>query len=59
MSATSRASEATFLAMRADPTDSQLLATIQMARPIEANFQRDYAPLLRLKLDRYSDHSGQ
>jgi len=47
------------LAMRLNPSGSMLLAGIQMPRPIEADFQRDYEPLVRLKLDRYAIHSGQ
>lgn len=37
-----------------DPQGQKLLNPIQMRKPIAADFARDYAPLEKLKLDRYA-----
>lgn len=43
------------LALRNDPEGSKLLAAVQLAQPVETDFQRDYEPLSKLKLERYAD----
>lgn len=43
------------LAMHNDPEGNRLLAAVQLTQPIETDFQRDYEPLSRLKLERYAD----
>jgi len=50
---------AAMLAMNADPQDKKLLAAIQMPQPVEANYQRDYASLEKLRLDHYYEHEHQ
>ncbi len=47
------------LAMQTDPMDRKLLAAIQMTDPVVADFQRDYAPLISFKLERYAVRAGQ
>jgi len=47
------------LALRADPEASKLLAAVQMSQPIVADYQRDYEPLSRLKLERYAEGAGK
>lgn len=47
------------LAMRAHPEDSKLLAPVLMPQPQEADYQRDYEPLSRLKLERYVEGAGK
>ncbi len=37
------------------PQGKSLLTAVQMSRPITADYARDYAPLEKLKLDRYAD----
>jgi len=44
---------AAILAMGADSESSKLLAAIQIPRPVKADYQRDYAGLEKLRLDRY------
>lgn len=41
------------LALGADPEGRKLLAAVQMPQPVKADYQRDYAPLTRLKLENY------
>lgn len=41
------------LALSASEPGQAMLQAIQMPEPIEADFRRDYHPLLRLKLDKY------
>lgn len=43
------------LTLRNDPEGSKLLAAVQLAQPVETDFQRDYEPLSKLKLERYAD----
>lgn len=40
-------------AIRDDPAASKLLATVQLPQPVEADYERDYAELAQLGLDRY------
>ena len=56
---TSKKIVAALLAIRNDPESSKLLAAVQLTQPIEADFQRDYEPLSRLKLERYADTTGK
>lgn len=41
------------LMLGADPEGHKLLAAVQMPQPAKADYQRDYAPLTRLKLENY------
>jgi phosphonate transport system substrate-binding protein len=41
------------LRLAADPASAALLATVQMSRPVVANYERDYRGLEKLKLERY------
>lgn len=45
----------TLIKMAEEPQTHQLLINIQMQKPIAADFAHDYAPLEKLKLDRYTD----
>jgi phosphonate transport system substrate-binding protein len=44
---------AAIFAIRDDPTANKLLAAVQLPQPVEADFDRDYAELAQLRLDRY------
>lgn len=41
------------LRLAADPAGAPLLAAVQLPRPVAADYARDYAPLEKLKLERY------
>jgi phosphonate transport system substrate-binding protein len=43
----------TLLALAQDPTTKALMAGIQMPNPVTANYGRDYAPIERLKIEKY------
>lgn len=43
----------TLVNARTDPVRSPVLAGIQIPAPVEADFDRDYQPLVRLQLDRF------
>lgn len=47
------------LAMRLSATDRKLLFNVQMPNIIEADFQRDYEPLVLLRLGRHANKMGQ
>lgn len=47
------------LALRHDATGKKLLAAVQLPQPVSTSFERDYAPLQQLHLDRHADKSGQ
>ncbi len=40
--------------MSANPETGKLLGAIQIPKPVEANFQRDYSGLVKLRLEHYS-----
>lgn len=43
------------LALQHDPEGQKLLARVQLSQPVVARFDRDYAPLQELRLDRYAE----
>lgn len=53
-SAVSKNIVAALLEMANSPDTAKLLAAVQLPHPVEANFKRDYAYLLKLKLERYA-----
>jgi len=46
------------IAMSKDPESKKLLAVIQMSKPVEADYQRDYSGLAKLRLDQYYEISS-
>lgn len=47
------------LALSHDAEGKKLLAAVQLPQPVIASFERDYAPLQQLHLDRHADKTGQ
>jgi len=50
--------QASFLQLGSTPEGAQLLEKVQLPRVVKANYQRDYAPLVGLGLERFAVQGG-
>lgn len=50
---------AAILDLGAKPANKEMLSAVQLPDPMEADFQRDYAPLQKLKLEKYASKESE